>query len=245
MIYVFDFDGVVCDSTDECMVCSWNAWQEWTGKNELRYKLKDFKPSDITWFKPLRPRVRGAGEYYILERARSEEINIDKQSDYDHLCEKWSDEISSFKKIFYQHRSELRQKDLKAWIDLHPIYVEVVSLIQNLQFSRKLFIATLKDRESVQLILRNVNIDIDDENLFDQSQINSKLDALNHIREKEKCEKEDIIFIDDNVTHLIGPKEAGYSVYLAAWGSITAEYLQIADDLKINILRSAASLILD
>jgi len=26
---VFDFDGVVCDSTNECLVTAWNAWERW------------------------------------------------------------------------------------------------------------------------------------------------------------------------------------------------------------------------
>ena len=31
--YVFDFDGVVCDSTNECLVCSSNAMQKLEGNS--------------------------------------------------------------------------------------------------------------------------------------------------------------------------------------------------------------------
>ena len=71
-LFVFDFDGVVCDSTDECMVTSWNAWQRWNGKNHFRTTLEEFTDREIDEFRPLRYYVRGAGEYYILRRLLSE-----------------------------------------------------------------------------------------------------------------------------------------------------------------------------
>ena len=38
--YVFDFfDGVICDSTNECLVSSWNAWQTWTNRSNFRKRL--------------------------------------------------------------------------------------------------------------------------------------------------------------------------------------------------------------
>ena len=39
---VFDFDGVVCDSTDKCMVTSWNAWEEWESRDNFRNDLSEF-----------------------------------------------------------------------------------------------------------------------------------------------------------------------------------------------------------
>ena len=42
-LMVFDFDGVVCDSTNECLVTSWNAWEEWESRSTFRENLDDFK----------------------------------------------------------------------------------------------------------------------------------------------------------------------------------------------------------
>ena len=65
---VFDFDGVVCDSTNECMVTAWNTWERWNKRDGFRRSLDEFTQSEIETFRPLRPYVRGAGEYYILMR---------------------------------------------------------------------------------------------------------------------------------------------------------------------------------
>ena len=45
-IVVFDFDGVVCDSTDECMVTSWNAWEKWNERDAFRTNLREFNEKD-------------------------------------------------------------------------------------------------------------------------------------------------------------------------------------------------------
>ena len=76
-IIVFDFDGVVCDSTDECMVSSWNAWEKWQSRKGFRRTLAEFSVDELQAFRKVRPRVRGAGEYYILRRAFDENNLID------------------------------------------------------------------------------------------------------------------------------------------------------------------------
>ena len=54
-IIVFDFDGVVCDSTDECMVTSWNAWEEWNQRDNFRTNLLRFTKDDRLAFRKVRP----------------------------------------------------------------------------------------------------------------------------------------------------------------------------------------------
>ena len=56
----------------------------------------------------------------------------------------------------------------------------------------------------------------------------SKLQALDKFRKQIGCDKKDMIFIDDNLTHLIEPKYAGYSVYLSTWGENREEFMKIA-----------------
>ena len=68
-----------------------------------------------------------------------------------------------------------------------------------------------------------------DENLLDQSKINTKLQALDCFRSVNHCVKGDMIFVDDNVTHLLKPKSLGYKSYYNAWGNILPEYLSIAE----------------
>src|SRR5688572_27837456 len=121
-IVVFDFDGVVCDSTDECLVSSWNAWESWNGGQRFRVDLADFDDVESRGFRQIRPRVRGAGEYYVVRRCLEEGVDIGNQPRYDELLERWRDHIEPFKKCFYAARQRLRDYNLKKWLALHPVY---------------------------------------------------------------------------------------------------------------------------
>ena len=235
IIVVFDFDGVVCDSTDECMVTSWNAWEKYNGRDNFRTDLAEFSREDKLNFRQVRPRVRGAGEYYILHRSFSESLDIGNQAAYDKLEKKWSYEITAFKKVFFKAREKLRKIDLEAWIDLHPVFDDVINVMKVLDRQNRLCIATLKDA-SVKLILSKQGLNIGDKNLLDQSKIKSKLEALDIFRRRFDSGVDDIVFIDDNVTHLIEPNNEGYEVYLATWGVQLEEYLHVAKEEKIKTL---------
>ena len=232
-IIVFDFDGVVCDSTDECMVSSWNAWQKWNNRPDFRISLGEFSDLEKTRFRKLRPYVRSAGEYYILRRRIEEEFPITEQKVFEHLRDKWLDHLNPFKTIFYDAREKLRQKDLESWIKLHPVFDDVIAIMKRLNEEKRLFVATLKDGKSVCLILEYHGIHLSPNCLLDQSQISSKLEALNRYSKQENATKDNLIFLDDNVTHLLEPKKAGYNIFLTGWGPSLEEHRQLA--IKKNI----------
>ena len=242
-IVVFDFDGVACDSTDECMVTSWNAWEEWEGRDNFRTDLTEFNENHKSNFCKVRPRVRGAGEYYIMYRALSEGINIESQEVYEKLEEQWKENIEPFKNIFFKVRAKLKTVDINAWIDLHPVFDDVLEVMKILNDQNRLFIATLKDANSVKLILEKKGIKLKENRLLDQSQIKSKLQALEIFRQQTGCSKKDIVFIDDNVTHLLEPKREKYQVFLSIWGPVLEEYLSIAKTHNIQQLDSCIKLL--
>ena len=244
-IVVFDFDGVVCDSSDECMVTSWNAWEKWESRDGFRNDLSKFTKQDELNFRKVRPRVRGAGEYYILRRAISEGISIESQETYNILEKRWQENIEPFKVLFFKAREKLRQDEIDIWISLHHVFEGVLEALKTLNNQNRLYIATLKDAKSVRLILENQGIIIQKDRLYDQSQIKSKLQALDKFRKQICCDKSDMIFIDDNPTHLIEPRKAGYLVYLTTWGQTLEEYLRIAEQYNIQFLDDCGQLLSD
>ena len=234
---VFDFDGVVCDSTNECMVTAWNAWERWKKRNGFRHRLDEFTQAEIDVFRPLRPYVRGAGEYYILMRAINSSNNlITSQENFDEMHHEWEEKLTLFKATFFKERQRLRNEDLNSWIDLHDVYADVIDVMKNLNNQGRLLIATMKDGESVKLILKKNGINISPENILDQSQISSKLEALDNFVANKKIKKENLCLIDDNVTHLIEPNNADFNVFLSGWGNTMEEHKIIAKDNNISVL---------
>ena len=227
---VFDFDGVVCDSTNECMVTAWNAWERWNDRAGFRQDLLEFSQTEKDIFHPLRPYVRGAGEYYTLMRVINSPTNSFKnQEEFDQLCKRWKNNVESFKKIFFKERKRLKNENISAWINLHEVFNDVIIVLQRLNDQKRLLIATLKDYDSVKLILDNNYINIDSENILDQSKISSKLEALDYFIQQKKILKKDICFIDDNITHLIDPLKESYNVFWAAWCNSLKEFKEMAE----------------
>jgi len=241
--FVFDFDGVVCDSTDECMITSWNAWEAWNSRSKFRTTVKEFTEKDKRDFRSLRLRVRGAGEYYILRRALEESLSINTQDEYDILEKKWIKNLTPFKEIFFRMRHQLRENDLQHWIDLHPVYEDVIKVISHLNKKNMLFIATMKDAESVNLILIKNGLELSSTKLLDQEVLKTKLHAMDIFREQYGCDKQEMIFIDDNVTHLIDVTEASYPIYLSTWGNTLDDHLIIAKQNLIPLLDSPIKLL--
>jgi phosphoglycolate phosphatase-like HAD superfamily hydrolase len=236
MIYVFDFDGVICDSANECMVVAWNAWQKWNNRVNYRYKISQFPNQDKEYFYSARPRVRGAGEYYILYRAQDEGIHITTQFEYENCYHKWDENLSKFKDLFYEERKRLRESNPKKWINLHSVWHEVISLLKKLNFHENLYIATLKDHISVNIILEHFGLQIPAQKIYDQGKIKSKIEALIAIQTKLSIDAGEIMLIDDNITHLIEPHLNGYRAMLSNWGDQSNEYISEATKKGIGIL---------
>ena len=237
-LFVFDFDGVVCDSTDECMVTSWNAWQRWNGKNNFRKTLEEFTDREIDEFRPLRYYVRGAGEYYILRRLLSE-TNVKlirSYEDFEIYQKKWTENVNQFKEYIFTERNSLRKQSLDDWINLHQVYPEIIELLHQISKVGSFYIATLKDYESVKLILAKNNVFVPASKILHQAIISTKLQALDMIKDTEKIEKTDIYLFDDNINHLIEPFEEGYQVYQTTWGNVPADYIDQATQRNVPLI---------
>ncbi|TGL10752.1 HAD family hydrolase [Leptospira meyeri] len=236
-VYVFDFDGVVCDSTNECMITSWNTWQKWNHKDLKRKSVAEFSSEEISEFRKLRPRVRGAGEYFILNIILDKRIEIKNQEDYEILLESYKENIPKFKKLFLEEREVFRKEYPTDWILLHTVYEEVIEVLRSINSEGKLYIATLKDFLSIRMILDYYSVGIPDERIFDESRIRSKFDALQQILKISTSLKRDFLFFDDNVTHLYESYADGFNVYLTAWSNPIPEYLEEAFKKNIPIIR--------
>lgn len=235
-LYVLDFDGVVCDSTIECLVTSWNAWQDFDGKKSKKFSKKQFSENQIKEFYRLRPYVKGAGEYFTIYQAKKKNIVINNDYKFRELSSIWKSEIIEFKNFFYRERDLLRDKSIDNWINLHLIYNEVVKFIKDKLLLNQFYLATLKDGKSVRNILEKQKIFLNENLLFDESKISSKLEALDRISSVTETKKSDIIFVDDNLNHLIEPNSCGYKVFLAAWSNTPVDFIVGANQSNISIL---------
>ena len=222
---IIDFDGVICDSTYECLVVSHNAWNHYNEIDSRKYKISDFDKEYINKFKKLRPFVKGAGEYLVLfEIMNKENVNDYSLDLYNQVLSLKKNLLNNFKDIFLKERYILRNKNFNDWVNLHILYKDVLKFMEKYRNENKLFIATLKDAKSINILLDSVNFNFNVEKIFDSKKITSKINGLNLIREKYNINIKNMFFIDDNIDHLIKPHSSGYKTFLANWCNLLDDF---------------------
>jgi len=234
-IAVFDVDGIILDSTDECLVVAWNAYQEYIGSNDFIRDISDADPDYSNKFRKTRKYVRSMGEYLVVFEVDYDQIKL--QEEYEEILSRVSfDEIESFAKVFFNARNELKKMDYSHWLSLHRIYDGIRRLLLECNRGNDLYIVTGKDKESVIDLLASIDVHVKLDRVLDKQSAGNKLESLRLISEIEAVDKDKVKFIDDNVTHLIGPKEDGFNVVIGDWGYALPEHVGISQECNIPVL---------
>lgn len=230
-----DFDGVVLDSTLECMITSWNAWQDLVGASSLRWSVADFSQQEINDFSYYRPFVRGSRDFLVLRSLLSERSNRIDESCFIRTAEasKNSEEALRFQALFFQRREELRERDFNSWVEMHTAYDSVIRFMRRFQKRGQLTIVSLKDEKSIISLTEALGLPIKKNDVMVASDSTGKLRALQAIAEKSGLGNEQVGLIDDNLNHLLEPQAAGFGVFQAAWGMVPIDTLVRADRLGI------------
>lgn len=237
-VFVFDVDGVIVDSTEECLVVAWNAYVDYSqnGKEKI-FNVNDADENYAKHFRSIRNYVRSMDEYLVV--FNTSEGEIDSQSKYEKILnDQDKNELDKYGKAFFNNREELKSKSKNNWIELHIIYDGIVEFFKAIQKKYNVYIVTGKDKVSVIDFLNYFKIEFNFDKIYDKNIAKNKLVALEEIAKLETIENNQISFLDDNVTHLIKPKDAGFNVYLAKWGYGFDEHFKMARDNSIQIIDS-------
>src|SRR5512138_3366484 len=118
-LLILDFDGVICDSLDECFVSSWPAYHTLYRKSpppKVPITLRDD-------FARLRPFIRTGEDYLLIQEILTQGKSVQDQAAFDALiAEAGPEKMRIFKELFTKARSELLEKDKRFWLSLNRIY---------------------------------------------------------------------------------------------------------------------------
>lgn len=237
VINILDFDGVICQSTEECMVTAYNAWNRLNGNDGFNTTPDDIHSDEAVLFRKGRGYVRGGDEYYILLKSIKEKFEIKDQKHFNSLAVRWAKDMEKFSGLFYESRKRLMTHGAKKWVALHSVFSELADAIKKYSDDDRTFIVTMKDRESVLAILKKEGIEFPYEKVFDKDDFNTKLEALLFLSKKCGVSIDKVKFLDDNVMHLLEPADAGVKVFMADWGYHTDEHLDIAKKKGIKVIK--------
>ncbi|MBN2441043.1 MAG: HAD family hydrolase [Spirochaetales bacterium] len=212
-----DFDGVICDSLAECMVSAFYAYFRLYKKKEPASLSLDYKEK----FFRLRPYVRDGEDYLVIQHILEQDISINNQQQFDEILTTHKDKMALYKELFYEARTLIIRDDPDFWFHLNRIYPHLLTPFAQASTSPDVFILSTKRADFILSILNNNNI------RFREDQVHvawgiKKLDLIASILDKKSCSY--AVFVDDQISHLVGNTDPRITPYLASWGYIQEEW---------------------
>ena len=149
-VLVLDFDGVICDSIDECFVSSWTAYHTLYLGRQPAYMPIGLKRD----FARLRPLIRGGEDFMLIQEILEQGGTSSRQSEFDAFARAAGErKMKLFHDLFYQARGELLEKDRQSWLAMNRIYPHVVSAFERIPSGAPVYILSTKKPDFIAEIL--------------------------------------------------------------------------------------------
>ncbi|UCG69320.1 MAG: HAD family hydrolase [Thermoplasmata archaeon] len=231
-ILALDFDGVLCDSVNECLINSYNSFNIIDNMPTKKvYSLKMLVTSEVETFTKFRPLVRVAREYYALWYLIKKNQPIDPYKNIREQIKISDYKLDVFNTIFLQQRREWMGKDIRSWLSHNPLYAGINEVLIKIFKRENVFIVSSKNKSAISAILENNGISIGKDKIWGADCNMDKVYVLNRFKEKYAISFSDIIFLDDNIYDLLKAKELGILGFCALWGySLVNEKKRIRDN---------------
>ncbi len=227
---VLDFDGVICDSIDECFVSSWTAYFHLYLARRPAYMPVSLRKD----FARLRPLVRGGADFMLIQEMLDKGESASRQPEFDALARAAGDQkMRLFHDLFYQARSEMLEKDRESWLGLNRIYPHVADAFSRFARGVPVYILSTKKPEFIAEILSSKGISMPREKIL-YSGSGKKLEIVAQVGTKGGFSQ--TTFIDDQIDHLLC-EEASHPdaalkglprirPLLATWGYVKEDWLR-------------------
>ena len=236
-IVVLDFDGVIADSINECFLVSCLAYEHVEKvKREMLNIDGCFAKEAFARFRYL---VEPANEYYYLIKTLHDRVGAASDifvGSYEKNKLLYHEKSLSFCDDFFSIRKQVQCSFPREWIMLNPIYKGVKDSLDSLAKECEIFISSTKDEASIELILKQNNLNISKEHILGNSFGTHKPDHFVSILHRTGELKENICFVDDNINHLVKVQSVGIRCFMAGWGYNTEQMHRQANEMGFKVL---------
>ena len=235
-ILALDFDGVIVDSVLDSLFVGHNTYLRLYGREvkknfggelftfENWEKIKRNYQKEIKYYRTLRPYIRGATDYGLIQKLMEEKKVIESQEEFDSYRNSADFDFEDYEKEFYKERERLQNIDYRAWFNLELPYPKIIQGMKKLlEEEIKIVIATSNKRKAISKSFtpEYFGFTIDPKDILDKRFGEDKSEQMRHIVKFYKVNFEDIYFVDDQVRHLIQTRPLGINVILAGWSYAT------------------------
>jgi phosphoglycolate phosphatase-like HAD superfamily hydrolase len=216
-LILWDFDGVIVNSMQECLFSSYNAFLSLEKSTGSPIGLTDIPTNVREHFFRYRKYVRPAGEYYLMHQSLTENEDISTPEAYQRYVKVKKDQIKSFQPLFFQERNSFRKDNVQSWLDLHQVYPHIFSAWEDLQKDFDFMIVSNKDQRSIEMLLDHFHLGGVGE-IYGSDFSNNKREIIQYLLETKQLNRAKVIFIDDHPGHLKDVQPLGVKLGYADWG---------------------------
>ena len=217
-LLALDFDGVICDSLDECLVSAVNARARLQGVGRPVRRPEEVDPDLAAGFRTHRHLVRPAGEYETLLHWLTTRDQAPTAESFAALVRKRADEVKAFQAVFFAVRAALRATNPAAWTALHRRYRQAADGWETLAADFEIHLVTTKDLPSVRHFNEAWQLGLVDAHLHAAGSFANKAEAVNALAAAAGRTPRDVIFVDDHPGHLADVAATGAQCWWASWG---------------------------
>ena len=218
-LLVLDFDGVICDSAEECFVVSWTAYN-------VLYRGRAASPAPDAArpaFRALRPFIRSGEDFLLIQELIEEGTTVEDQAGFDRAWRRpGTPPRERFKELFYRARTDLFEGDHAAWLSLNTIYPHVAAALSNMDLGALVYVLSTKKAQFVRETLDAGGIPIPHDRVL-YSHGEPKLATVEALRKSTGAT--DAVFVEDQIDAIQGNTNPHIRVYLASWGYVQESWL--------------------
>jgi len=264
-LYLFDFDGVVCDSCDECTVSAWRTCKilnaipsdfdttQDTPPQWLFGKMREIRPAiEVGWQIPVLLSV------FLDQQAKSSPSNPalsvpEVLEKYEQLVEEWLSKYNLTEQdmidTFGQVRDDWIAQDMDSWLDINTFYKGISQAIN--ECDEETVLVTTKQQRFATALVRHAGVtdaSMPDDSIYGLGMYKSKSDVI--VNRMEQGGYTTAHFFEDRyptiAKALKDDRLENVVFYLCSWGYVTEKELQLASKeprVKVIDLDNFASVV--
>ena len=237
-VYVFDFDGVICDSAIETGIAGYKTAQTlWSD-----FPTAEISPHCLHCFKCLRTQLETGYEAVLVMRLLQQQVSCDKiatqyQAQLTYLLKNEPYTAEEYKQAFSKARENWISTNLDDWLANNPLFGHILKPLQARK-EKTWYIATAKQERFASLILERNGIVIDTAAIHGLDRGVRKPQTLKDVSAKHPNER--IVFIEDRLATLqevaATPELENVELQLVDWGYNTEDDRKQAEKNNIRII---------
>ena len=210
--FFLDFDGVVCDSVQECFAASYMAYHEL----HLKKKAEAVSLKDKELFCACRPFIRSGEDYLLIHDLIRGGHVIDSQETFDaHIKKAGVHTMKTYGKLFYQAREAFLAAEPELWLDLNPLFPGLAGILRRAAENKNFYILSTKKPPFIARILSHHGVQWDISRVL-YPEDEPKRRVIEFVMGKGHA-----VFVDDQLEHLLdAAQNKNIDCRLADWGYV-------------------------